>query len=126
MSNINRVILTGRIGADAELKFTPNGIAVIDFSIAVNDYAGKDKPEYTNWINCTMFNKEKLVNYLKKGMKITLEGKLRNEQWETNGEKRSKLKVIVDSVELPGKNESTQTTQTGNGYQPTDDDNIPF
>lgn len=128
MSNINRVILTGRLGGDAELKFTQGGLAIIEFGLAVNDYVGKEKGEYTNWINCTMFNREKLVNYLKKGMKVTVEGRLKQDRWETPaGEKRSKIGVIVSDIDLPGKNESTDQgpNYSPGGFEPTDDD-IPF
>jgi single-strand DNA-binding protein len=125
MGNINQVILTGRLGADAELKYTPTGTAIIDFRIAVSDYQGKEKDEYTNWIDCTLFQREKLVNFLKKGSKITLTGKLRQSRWQnTEGKQQSRISIIVDSLELPEKSKNDVFGVSNESYEPTDD--IPF
>ena len=122
MSNLNLFVVSGRIGADGELKFTPNGKAVIDFNIAVNDYAGKEKGEVTNWFNCVMFGREKIVSFLKKGTLVTISGKLKQERWEgKNGEKRSAVKLIVNDVQLPGKEKNNNNYHNNN-----DDSGIPF
>lgn len=122
MSNINLFVVTGRIGRDAELKFTPNGKAVVDFSIAVNDYAGKEKGEVTNWFNCVMFGREKVVNFLSKGSLVTISGKLKQETWEAkDGTKRSAVKLIVNDLQLPPKDSGNSGSC---GYQ--SDDQIPF
>ena len=100
----NRVVLMGRITRDPELRFLPSGAAVCDFSIAVNErYQDKQTQEWVdrpNFIDCNAFGKsaESIGKFFTKGKPIHLEGKLRFESWEdkTSGQKRSKLKVVVD------------------------------
>lgn len=104
MPSFNKVILMGNITRDPELRFLPNNTAVCDLGLAVNDrYQNKatgqweDRP---NFVDCTAFgrNAENISKFFNKGNPIFIEGKLRFEQWEdrTSGQKRSKLKVVVD------------------------------
>ncbi len=98
MSDFNNSSLSGRLTRDAELKYTTSGSPVLDFSLASNQKRG-DKEE-TMFLDCTMFGDraEKLVKHLQKGKSLIVSGKLRQESWEKDGDKRSKISLLVDSV----------------------------
>ena len=103
--SINRVTISGNLGNDPELRSTASGMQVLSFSVAVNDRVKGANGEYedrANWISCTMFGNraESVSKYLSKGSKVAIEGKLRRSQWERDGQKRSKIEVIVDEIEL--------------------------
>lgn len=137
--SINRVLISGNLGGDAELRSTANGTCVLSFSVAVNDRQ-KDKAtgewvDYTNWISCTMFGQraQSLSNYLSKGTKVAIEGKLRWSQWERDGQKRSKIEVIVDDLEFMSSRGSAPMDAAPSmpapaGYAPASpyDEEIPF
>lgn len=114
---INCVALSGNIGQNPELRSTANGTQVLSFSVAVNERV-KDQQtgewsDRPNWVQCTMFGTraEKLAQYLAKGMKVAIEGKLRYSSWEKDGVKRSKLEVIVDEIEFLSRHEADSATQ---------------
>lgn len=103
---INKVFLAGHLTRDPELRATAKGNPVLSFGIAVNERVQnqqtgewEDRP---NFIDCTMFGPraEKLAQYLSKGNKVSIEGRLRWSQWERDGQKRSKIEVIVTEIEL--------------------------
>ena len=104
--SINKVIITGNLTRDPELRATPSGTAVLSFSIAVNDRrknpSSGEWEEYPNYIDCNMFGTraEGLSKYLFKGSKVGVDGKLRWSSWEKDGQKRSKVDVVVDNIEL--------------------------
>ncbi|MDR0888892.1 MAG: single-stranded DNA-binding protein [Coriobacteriales bacterium] len=105
--SINRVVISGNLTRDAELRQTKSGSAVMGIGVAVNDRRKNpttgEWEDYPNFINCTMFGAraEKLHAYLTKGLKVAIEGKLRYSSWETQeGQKRSKIEVIVDDLEF--------------------------
>jgi single-strand DNA-binding protein len=104
MASFNRVILMGNLTRDPEVRFLPSNMAVVDLGLAVNDrYQDKQSGEWVdrpNFIDCTAFGKsaESIGKFFSKGRPILIEGKLRFEQWEDrqSGQKRSKLKVVID------------------------------
>lgn len=102
-SNINRACISGNLTRDAELR---GGGNVLSFSVAVNDRRkNPDTDEWEdvpNFIDCVMFGTRaaKLERWLTKGTKVFVEGKLRWSQWETDGQKRSKVEVVVSEVEF--------------------------
>lgn len=104
MSSYNKVIVVGNLTRDLELRYTPNGAAVAEFGIAVNESWKKDgvKQEYVSFFDCTLFGKsaEGLADFLKKGRKILVDGKLRQDRWqdEKTQANRSKIKILVDRV----------------------------
>ena len=104
--SINRVVISGNITRDAELRQTASGMAVLGFSVAVNDRRKNQQTEqwedYPNYIDCSMFGTraEKIAPYLSKGTKVAIAGKLRWSQWERDGQMRSKVEVIVDEIEF--------------------------
>ncbi len=107
--SINRVVLTGNLTKDAELKQTAGGMAIVKMRLAVNDRRKnattgqwEDSP---NFIDVTMFGSrgEAVSRFLSKGKQIAVEGKLRWHEWESAaGEKRSSLEVVADDIELLG------------------------
>lgn len=103
--SINKVIITGNLTRDPELRATPSGASVLSFSVAVNDRRKAPNGEWEdvpNFFDCTMFGSraEGLAKYLSKGAKVGIDGKLRWSQWEKDGQKRSKVDVIIDNLEL--------------------------
>lgn len=114
MSNINRVIISGRLTRDPDVRATAGGTTVMGLGVAVNDRRRNQQTgqweDYTNFIDCTMFGNraESLSRILTKGMLVCIEGRLRWSQWERDGQKRSKIEVIVDEVELPSRPQGGQ------------------
>ncbi|MEM9913704.1 MAG: single-stranded DNA-binding protein [Planctomycetota bacterium] len=104
MASYNRVILMGNLTRDPEVRYLPSNMAVVDMGLAVNDrYQDKQTGEWVdrpNFIDCTAFGKsaESIGKFFTKGRPILIEGKLRFEQWDDKqtGQKRSKIKVVVD------------------------------
>jgi single-strand DNA-binding protein len=135
--SINRVILTGNLSRDPEVKRTQSGMAVMSFGLAVNDRRKNPQSgeweDYVNWVDCTMFGTraESVSNYISKGSKVGIEGKLRYSSWEKDGQKRSKLEVIVDEIELMSKGQqqskpANRTPDVQESESTVYDDEIPF
>lgn len=126
--SINRVVISGNLTRDAELRNTSTGLPVLGFTVAVNDRR-KDQQtgewsDYPNFVDVTLFGTraESIAKYLTKGAKVAIEGKLRWSQWERDGQKRSKIEVIADEVEF-----MTRKAETGDQAPsaPAPDD-LPF
>ena len=104
--SINRVTISGNLTRDPDLRTTATGNPVLGFSVAVNDRRKNNVTgeweDHPNFVDCTMFGTraEKITPYLAKGTKVAIDGKLRWSQWERDGQKRSKLEVIVDEIEF--------------------------
>ena len=104
--SINRVIISGNLTRSPELRSTQSGTDVLSFGVAVNDRRKNPQTneweDYPNFVDCTMFgNRARSVSqYLAKGSKVAIEGKLRWSQWERDGQKHSKLSVLVDELEF--------------------------
>ncbi len=114
--SINRVVVSGNLTRDPELRVTPGGTQVLGFGVAVNDRRRNQQTgeweDYPNFIDCTMFGNraEALSRILRKGMKVAIEGKLRYSSWEdkNGGGRRSKVEIIPDEVVLMGQNPNGQ------------------
>jgi len=105
MSDLNKVILSGRVTRDTELRYTPNGNAVCDVGFCTNRQWSKDgeRQEEPTFLDVTLWGKqaEALSQYLNKGTFIMVEGRLTLDTWESDeGVKRSKLKVVAEKVNL--------------------------
>ena len=104
--SINKVIISGNLTRDPELRATAGGMQVMSLGVAVNDRRKNQQTgeweDYPNFVDCTMFGTraESLALFLSKGTKVAIEGKLRWSQWERDGQKRSKLEVVVDDLEF--------------------------
>lgn len=133
--SINQVIVTGNLTREAELRSTANGMPVVAFGVAVNDRRKNNQTgeweDYQNFLDCTMFGTraEKLSSYLTKGTKVAIQGKLRWSQWEKNGDKRSKVEIIVDELEFMSSKASGKAKEQEPEFVEASviyDDDIPF
>jgi single-strand DNA-binding protein len=103
--SVNKVILVGHLGRDAETKFTPGGAAVTKFSVATNRrWKDKDSGEWkeeTDWSNVVLWRSENLANYLTKGKQVYVEGRLQTRSYEDkDGKKVYATDVVADDVIL--------------------------
>jgi single-strand DNA-binding protein len=108
MASYNRVILVGNLTRDPELRYIPSGTAVTDIGLAVNDRrknANGEWVEETTFVDVTLWGRQAEVasEYLSKGSPALIEGRLKLDTWETSdGQKRSKLKVIGERMQMLG------------------------
>ena len=108
MAGINKVILVGRLGSDPEVRYTPDGTAVANFSIATSDEwtdkATGEKKERTEWHRVVAWRKlgEICGEYLSKGRQVYVEGKLQTRSWEKDGITRYSTEIIASDVQFLG------------------------
>ena len=122
--SINRVNISGNLTRDPEMRASQSGTQILSFGVAVNDRRRNPQSgeweDVPNFIDCVVFGNraDALQRLLTKGMKVAIEGKLRWSQWEKDGQKRSKIEVIVDEVEfLSGSKAQNQPqSQQPNNY----------
>ena len=105
MASFNRVILVGNLTRDPELRYIPSGTAVTDIGLAVNDRVKRNDQwvDEATFIDVTLWGRtaEVASEYLSKGSPVLIEGRLKLDQWETpEGQKRSKLKVVGERMQL--------------------------
>ena len=127
MPNLNKVMLMGNLTRDPELRYLPSNMPVCNFGLAVNRrWKGKDgQPgEETTFVDCEAFARtaEVINEYLKKGKPLFVEGRLKLDQWQDKeGNKRSRMKVIVESFEFIDSRESSGggggNSGGGGGYE---------
>lgn len=127
MSNV--FSFTGALGADAERRMTPSNQSVLNLSVAVNSGYGDNKK--TLWVRCALWGKRaegELLNYLKKGKKVFVSGELSEESYTYDGEKKTKLCVNVNLLELidPVKNGERSDSREDERQSTPFDYNIPF
>ena len=141
MADINQVILIGRLTRDVELKYTNSGFAIANLSLAVNRRVKKDDSwqDEGNFFNCVLIGKraEALAQYLVKGKQVGIQGELRQNRWEQDGQPRSRVEIFINDIQLLGGRGSEQSVRSA-GEQagqysspeiPTADDfddDIPF
>lgn len=118
--DINVIAITGRLVRDIEIKYTQGGLALGTFSIASN-YSQKKDGEWNqeaNFFDCKIFGKtvESIGKYLVKGKEVAVTGVLRQERWEKDGEKRSKIVILVNDVKLGGGGEKGAPVQSQGPY----------
>ena len=119
-NDLNVVAVTGRLTRDSELRYSNGGMAIAKFSIAVNRRAkGADGQwaDEASFFDCSMFGKaaEGVNQYLNKGTHVAINGELRQNRWEQDGQTRSKVEVMVNSLTLLG---SPQDGQNQHGSAP--------
>lgn len=107
MASYNRVILVGNLTRDVELKYTQGGTAVTEIGLAVNDRRKSQSGEWveeTTFVDVTIWGRTAEVagEYLSKGSSVLVEGRLKLDQWETDGQKRSKLRVVCERMQMLG------------------------
>lgn len=134
MQGLNTVSIGGNLCRDAELRATASGMAVLTFSVAVNESRKNQQTgeweDYPNYVDCTMFGRraESVSRYLAKGTYVALTGRIHQNRWQDkDGQNRSKLEVTVDNIHFDSRGER------GGGYEPQQessadlyDEGIPF
>ena len=105
--SVNKVILLGNLGKDAETKFTASGISVSKFSLATGrrqkDAQTGEWKDITDWHNIVMWKTENVANYLLKGKQVYLEGRIQNRSWEDkDGQKRYMTEIVAEELILVG------------------------
>lgn len=105
-NDINSVVLVGRLTRDAEMRYTNGGMAICKFSIAVNrrKRSGEQWTDEASFFDIAMFGKsaEAVQQYLVKGKQVAVQGELRQNRWEQDGQTRSKVEIAAQTVELLG------------------------
>lgn len=126
--SINRVIISGHLTRDCDLRHTSGGTAVLGIGVAVNDRRKNPQTgvweDVPNFVDCTMFGAraESVARFLSKGSKVAIEGKLRYSSWEKDGQKRSKLEVVVDEIEFMSRGQQSGAYDAVDVY----DEECPF
>ena len=118
MASLNKVLIIGNLTKDPELRYTPNGVAVVNLRLAVNrrfkDRSGELK-EDTCFLTVTAWDKQAEVcnQYLQKGRPVFIEGRLQTRSWENNeGQKRSVLEVRAERIQFLGTKPSAKSNET--------------
>jgi len=106
MASYNRVVLVGNLTRDPELRYIPSGTAVSEIGLAVNDRVKKNNEwvDETTFVDVTLWARTAEVanEYLSKGSSVLIEGRLKLDMWEKDGQKRSKLRVVADKMQMLG------------------------
>ena len=137
MRGINKALLVGNLGKDPETRYTGDGKAVTSFSVATSEsWKGRDgsQQEKTEWHNCVTFGRlaEIAGEYLRKGSKVYIEGKIQTDSYEKDGQKRYSTKINVRELQMLDSRETNQPAGQGQpiaqavGSQPVFDAEIPF
>jgi single-strand DNA-binding protein len=123
MASFNKVILMGRLTRDPETRVTASGLTICKLGLACSRaYATKDgeRKEETTFIDVDAFGKqaEVITKYMRKGRPLMVEGRLKLDQWESNdGQKRSKLGVVLETFQFLGNREDSPPVDSGNSYE---------
>jgi single-strand DNA-binding protein len=124
MSDINSVTLIGNVGNDPEYKYFDSGACITSFSIAVSRYDSKKKEDITDWLNVKTFSK--LGEYVKKGLKVAINGKIQTDTWETEaGDKRKSVYIFADSLQILTPKEKTDDKNIVE-FKEIDKEDLPF
>lgn len=131
--SINRVNISGNLTREPDLRATGGGTQTLSFGVAVNDRrrdANGEWKDVPNFVDCVVFGgrAEPLSRFLHIGSKVAIEGKLRYSQWEKDGQRRSKLEVVVDEIEFMSKKDDTPKASASKPSTPDAvyDEDIPF
>ena len=144
MANLNKVLLLGNVTRDPEVRYTPKGSAVCDLGVAVNRAYTTDsgeKREEVTFVDVTLWGRtaEVASEYLKKGRPVFIEGRLQMDTWDDKqtGQKRTRLRVVADNMQLlggrppggaepPGDSRQTSAPPKKSPSSEPDEDEIPF
>lgn len=128
MKSVNKVILLGNVGQAPEVKSSSNGTLRTTVSLATNERrkVGERWEDHTEWHRVVFFGRlaEVVRDYVRKGSKIYIEGKLRTHSWDENGSKRYSTNIVADDVNLLDGKPAESPTQAA--PQPAEDEEIPF
>jgi single-strand DNA-binding protein len=120
MANLNRVLLIGNLTRDPDVRYTPKGTAVADIGLAINRvFTGEDgeKREEVTYVDVVLWSRlaEIAEQYLKKGRPVFIEGRLQLDSWDDKqtGQKRSRLRVVAENLQLLGSRGEGEAGGTG-------------
>ena len=128
MSGLNKAMLIGRLGRDPEVRYTPNGLAVANFSVATSeewkDKNTGEKKERTEWHRIVAFGKlgEICGQYLSKGKQVYVEGRLQTRSWEKDGVTRYTTEIVASDMQFLGAKDSASTAEP---YTNSQEPNMP-
>ncbi len=123
MASFNRTILVGNVTREIELRHLNDGTAVCEIGLAVNekwkDAAGNGKEDVL-FIDCTCWRRtaEIAAEYVRKGQPVLVEGRLKLDRWEKDGQKQSRIKLTVDKLVLLGSKSQESAPPCGDAYEP--------
>lgn len=136
---MQKVILIGNLGKDPEVKSFDNGGKVANFTIGVTERGyktkdGKEIPDHTEWFNCVVRQNGLagvVEQYVKKGNKVFVEGKMKTREYEKDGQKKYLTELVVDNMELltpkgEGGSQQSQAAPVQKQAETQDDSNLPF
>lgn len=112
--SVNVVVISGNLTHEPELRRTQSGMAILSFGIAVNERKKNAQTgeweDYANYFDCVFFGTraESVSNYISKGSKVAIDGKLRYSSWQKDGQKRSKVEIVVEDIEFMSKGQGGQ------------------
>ncbi|MEC9188714.1 MAG: single-stranded DNA-binding protein [Planctomycetota bacterium] len=124
MASYNRVVLVGNLTRDVDLRYTPSQTAVTDIGLAVNDRVKRNTEwvDETTFVDVTLWGRQAEVanEYLSKGAPVLIEGRLKLDTWEQEGQKRSKLRVVGEKMQMLGSRSGGGSGggQSGGGSRP--------
>ncbi len=107
MASYNRVVLVGNLTRDPEMRYIPSGTAVVELGLAMNDRRKSASGEWvdeTTFVDVTLWARQAEIanEYLSKGSSVLIEGRLKYDTWESEGQKRSKLRVVGERMQMLG------------------------
>jgi single-strand DNA-binding protein len=132
MASFNRVVLVGNLTRDVELRHTPNNTAVTDIAIAVNERIKRNEQwvDEAHFFDITLWGRlaEIAAEYLSKGSSVLVEGRLKLDRWEQDGQKRSKIKIVGEKMQMlgggnrsgggnPNNNDASQSDSSPTNYE---------
>ena len=124
--NVNTVTVSGNLTRDAEIRYTKSKAPVVTFGIAVNSrtMVNNEWTDYANFFDCVWYGSyaEKAAESLTRGSRVVIGGSLRWSQWQSNGQTRSKVEIIVDKLDMLGAKSKSQPAVLVGTY----DDDLPF
>ena len=131
MASYNRVILVGNLTRDPELRHIPSGTPVCEIGLAVNDRVkrGDQWVEEATFVDITLWSRtaEVAAEYLSKGSSVLIEGRLKLDSWEKDGQKRSKLRVVGEKMQMLGGREGGSGSRGGGrGYSQSQQDDYSY
>ena len=144
MAGVNKVLLIGRLGRDPEVRYTPDGTAIANFSIATSeewkDKKTGEKQERTEWHRIVAFRRlgEICGEYLSKGRQVYVEGRLQTRDWQDkDGNKRYTTEIVASQMQMLGSRDTYDNAGGGSAFKKNDmppgpefsgsqDDDIPF
>jgi single-strand DNA-binding protein len=121
---INRVTLLGNLGADPEIRYTPSGSAVTTIRLATTskwtDKDTKERKDATEWHRVVFYNKlaEIAAQYLKKGSQVYIEGKIRTQKWQKDGQDRYTTEILADQMNMLGGKETAYQANSQSNIKP--------